>query len=195
MLFKTYGQAVLTLHERYSRLLIAVRPPGKAASPIATAMSAILAPLPPQWRQTLTFDNGTEFARHHELHALGIETFFCDTRSPWQKGGVENAIGRMRRNLPRKTDLATLTDQRFTLLVQAYNNTPRKCLGYNTPAEIFWNHVLRFKCESTFFLPAYAGRWVRGPSLGAVGITRRKEIRWRATRRAGDVRGRLGATR
>jgi IS30 family transposase len=63
---------------------------------------------------------------------------------------VENAIGRMRRNLPRKTDLATLTDQRFTLLVQAYNNTPRKCLGYNTPAEIFWNHVLRFKCESTF---------------------------------------------
>jgi len=47
----------------------------------------------------------------------------------------------MRRNLPRKTDLATLTDQRFTLLVQAYNNTPRKCLGYNTPAEIFWNHL------------------------------------------------------
>ena len=150
MLFSTYGQAVLALHERYSRLLIAVRPPGKAAAPIATAISSILAPLPPQWRQTLTFDNGTEFARHHELHALGIETFFCDTHAPWQKGGVENAIGRMRRNLPRKTDLADLTDDRFALLVQAYNNTPRKCLGYNTPAEVFWNHVLHFKCESTF---------------------------------------------
>ena len=149
MLFSTYGQAVLALHERYSRLLIAVRPPGKAAAPIATAISSILAPLPPQWRQTLTFDNGTEFARHHELHALGIETFFCDTHAPWQKGGVENAIGRMRRNLPRKTDLADLTDDRFALLVQAYNNTPRKCLGYNTPAEVFWNHVLHFKCEST----------------------------------------------
>ena len=84
MLFRTYGQAVLTLHERYSRLLIAVRPPGKAAAPIASAISTILAPLPPQWRQTPTFDNGTEFARHHELHALGIETFFCDTHAPWQ---------------------------------------------------------------------------------------------------------------
>ena len=80
---------------------------------------------------------------------LASETFFCDTHAPWQKGGVENAIGRMRRNLPRKTDLADLTDDRFALLVQAYNNTPRKCLGYNTPAEVFWNHVLHFKCEST----------------------------------------------
>jgi len=93
MLFRTYGQTVLTLHERYSRLMIAVRPSGKAASPIATAMSAILDPLPPQWRQTLTFDNGTEFARHHELHALGIETFFCDTRSPWQKGAWRTPSG------------------------------------------------------------------------------------------------------
>jgi len=96
-LFKTYGQAVLTLHERRSRLLIAIRPPGKAAEPIAKAMADILNPLPPAWRQTVTFDNGTEFARHHELHALDIQTFFCDTYSPWQKGGIENAIGRMRK--------------------------------------------------------------------------------------------------
>ena len=144
MLFKTYGQAVLTLHERHSRLLIAVRPAGKAAAPIASAMASILEPLPSQWRQSITFDNGTEFARHHQLHALGIETFFCDTHSPWQKGGVENAIGRMRRGLPRKTD------ERFTELVQAYNNTPRKCLGYQTPAETFWNRLLHLKCESTF---------------------------------------------
>ena len=150
MLFRTYGQAILTLHERYSRILIAVRPPGKAASPIASAMAAILAPLPTVWRQTIAFDNGTEFARHHELHALGIETFFCDTYSPWQKGGVENAIGRMRRSLPRKTDLVHLPEERFTQMLQAYNNTPRKCLGYQTPAETFWNKVLRFKCESTF---------------------------------------------
>ena len=148
MLFRTYGQAVLTLHERHSRMLIAVRPPGKAAAPIARAMAAILAPLPAMWRQTITFDNWTEFARHHEL-ALGIETFFCDTYSPWQKGGVENAIGRMRRSLPRKTDLVHLPEERFTQMLQAYNNTPRKCLGYQTPAETFWNKVLRFKCEST----------------------------------------------
>src|SRR5690606_35117681 len=106
--------------------------------------------LPPAWRQTVTFDNGTEFARHHELHALGLATFFCDTHAPWQKGGVENAIGRLRRTLPRKTDLAALPDDRFTALVQAYNNTPRKCLGYRTPAEVFWDHMLHFKRESTF---------------------------------------------
>ena len=155
MLFRTYGQVVLTLHERHSRLLIARRAPGKAADPIAQA--SILAPLPPQWRQSVTFDNGTEFARHHQLHALGIQTFFCDVRSPWQKGGVENAIGRMRRFLPRKTDLATLTQERFCQLVQAYNNTPRKCLGYNTPAEVFSSQVLHFKCESTF-LPSQERR-------------------------------------
>ena len=152
MLFKTYGQAVLTLHERYSRLLLAVRPPGKAAGPIARILGQLLAPLPRPWRQTVTFDNGTEFARHYHLHALGIETFFCDPHAPWQKGGVENAIGRLRRLLPRKTDLATLSDERFTALVRAYNNTPRKCLGYRTPAETFWDSVLHFKCESTFRL-------------------------------------------
>jgi IS30 family transposase len=149
MLFRKYGQAVLTMHERHSRLLIAVRPSGKSAGPIAGIMSRILAGLPQEWRQTITFDNGTEFVRHHELHALGVQTFFCDTHSPWQKGGVENAIGRMRRGLPRKTDVATVPDERFTELVQAYNNTPRKCLGYKTPAETFWDGVLRFKCEST----------------------------------------------
>ena len=87
MLFRTYGHAVLTMHERHSRILIAVRPPGKASSPIASAMSQVLGQLPPQWRRTVTFDNGTEFALHYRLHDLGIETFFCDTYSPWQKRG------------------------------------------------------------------------------------------------------------
>ena len=149
MLFKTYGQAILTLHERYSRLLIAVRPPSKAAKPIARAMCKMLAPLPEPWRQTVTFDNGTEFARHYELHKLNIQTFFCDTYSPWQKGGIENAIGRMRRDLPRKTDLVSLSNERFIELVRAYNNTPRKCLDFQTPTERFCSGVLHFKCEST----------------------------------------------
>ena len=150
MLFKTYGHAVLTMHERHSRILIAVRPPGKASRPIADAMSQMLEQFPPQWRRTVTFDNGTEFALHHQLHDLGVETFFCDVRSPWQKGGIENAIGRLRRTLPRKTDLGTMTEERLTRLIQAYNNTPRKCLDYRTPAEILQNQVLHLKCESTF---------------------------------------------
>ena len=149
MLFRTYGHAVLAMHERHSRILIAVRPPGKASGPIADAMTQLLGQFPPQWRRTVAFDNGTEFALHYRLHNLGIETFFCDVRSPWQKGGIENAIGRLRRTLPRKTDLTALADAQFTHLLQAYNNTPRKCLNYKTPAEILLNQVLRLKCEST----------------------------------------------
>jgi len=150
MLFTSRKQAVFTLHERHTRLLIAVRIPGKHSEPIAKSMQEILLPLPPAWRQTVTFDNGTEFARHYYLHKFNIQTFFCDTYSPWQKGGVENAIGRMRRYLPRKTDLATLTDDQFIELIQAYNNTPRKCLDFRTPAELFWKKLLHFKCESSF---------------------------------------------
>ena len=71
---------------------------------------------------------------------------------PGRRVEWENAIGRLRRTLPRKTDLATLSDERFTQLIQAYNNTPRKCLGYRTPAEIFLDRVLHLKCGSTRFL-------------------------------------------
>ena len=150
MLFGRHGRAVLTLHERHSRLLLATRTAGKAADPIASAMCDLLALVPQEWRQTVTFDNGTEFARHYRLHDLGLQTFFCDTHAPWQKGGVENAIGRLRRVLPRKTDLATVTKERFAHLVQVYNHTPRKCLDFQTPAEVFLNQVLHLKCESTF---------------------------------------------
>ena len=169
MQFGRTGQTVLMLHERRSRLLIAVRRPSRAAAPVAEAIAAILGPLPPEFRQTVTFDNGTEFAHHYELHAWGIETYFCDTYSPWQKGGVENAIGRMRWFLPRKTDLASLSEREFTALLRVYNNTPRKCLDYRTPVEVLREQVLHFECESTF-LPAQerrgCGSGEQGEELG-----------------------------
>jgi IS30 family transposase len=149
MLFSRYGQAILTVHERKSRLLLATRPPSKAANRVAKHLVKLFERMPPQLRRTITFDNGTEFARHRLLHRLAIDTFFCDPYAPWQKGGIENAIGRMRRFMPRKTDLATLPDKRFKALIRAYNNTPRKCLDFRTPAEAF-SEVLHFECESTF---------------------------------------------
>lgn len=148
MLFSKYGQAVLTVHERSSRLLLAVRPINKAALGVARHLVRLFRGLPAPLRRTVTFDNGTEFARHSALHRLSIATFFCDRYAPWQKGGIENAIGRMRRFLPRKTDLATLPSTRFRALIAAYNHTPRKCLDFRTPAEAF-SEVLHFECEST----------------------------------------------
>jgi IS30 family transposase len=150
MLFKIYGQAILVAHERLSRVLILARQPSKAAKPAARQLLAWLKPLPPKLRQTITFDNGTEFAQHYRLKAkLGIQTFFCDTHSPWQKGGIENAIGRMRRPLPRKTDLLTLGPKILNAFTATYNNTPRKCLDFQTPAEAFLAQLLHFECEST----------------------------------------------
>lgn len=150
MLFSRYGQAVLAVHERRSRLTMIVRQPSKAATPMADTLIALLKPLPMRLRRSLTFDNGTEFAYHYKLHQpLNITTFFCDPHAPWQKGGVENAIGRLRRDLPRKTDLDTLSSDDLLQIARRYNHIPRKCLDYQTPAEVFSN-LLHFKCESTF---------------------------------------------
>ena len=149
ILFAKYGQAILSLHERASRILLAHRPANKTAPLIADSLHSIFAALPAELRQTVTFDNGSEFAHHFRLHDLDLKTFFCDPHAPWQKGGIENAIGRMRRFLPRKTDLATIDNDKFNTLITIYNHTPRKCLDFKTPAEVFFNQLLHFKCEST----------------------------------------------
>ena len=152
MLFRRYGQAILVTHERRSRLLLARRQPSKAATPVARQLLRQFKSLPRDLRRTLTVDNGTEFAQHYQLnHKLGMATYFCDPHAPWQKGGIENAIGRMRRRLPRKTDLATISAHQLNRLVAAYNHTPRKCLGFNTPAAVFSEQlkVLHFKRECT----------------------------------------------
>lgn len=148
MIFSTPGQAILIAHERHSRLTIAMRQPSLKAEPVASALVGMLRPMPNGLRRSITFDNGTEFSRHHRIASqLGLEAYFCDPRAPWQKGGVENAIGRLRRSLPRKTNLDTLSPNDIDAIIKSYNNTPRKCLGFLTPAEIFL--PLHFKCEST----------------------------------------------
>jgi transposase, IS30 family len=147
--FAKYGQFVLTLQERTSRLLLAARPENKNADLIAKHLFDWLECVPQGLRKTLTFDNGTEFARHLKLHPLGLQTFFCDPHAPWQKGGIENAHGRLRRFLPRKTDLDQIDPDDILRILQAYNATPRKCLDFQTPAEVFLKQLVHFKCEST----------------------------------------------
>ena len=138
LLFSRYGQSVLVAQERTSRFVLLAKPPSRKAEPTATQLHTWLASLPPQLRRTLTQDNGTEFANHHKLRdALGIDTYFCNPHSPWQKGGVENANGRLRRFLPRKADLRHCSPRQIDAIARCVNNTPRKCLGFKTPAEIF----------------------------------------------------------
>lgn len=153
MLFSKYGQAILVAHERYSRMLMAFRLKNKEARTVSSQLLQLFDCLPNQLTKTIAFDNGTEFAEHYRLNDIGMKTYFCDVKSPWQKGGVENAIGRLRRQLPRKTDISEVTDKAVEELVSLYNHTPRKCLGYKTPAEVFSKKLLHFKCELTFQLP------------------------------------------
>jgi transposase, IS30 family len=138
MLFSKSGQSLLIVHERKARYTLIARPPDRKAAGTVAFLLKLLKPMPQELRKSLTIDNGTEFALHYRLtDQLGIDTFFCDTHSPWQKGGIENAIGRLRRRLPRKTDLATLSSRDIADIVNAYNHTPRKCLDFQTPAEAF----------------------------------------------------------
>lgn len=138
MAFSRNRTVLLVAQERRSRKIFLHRQPDKSAQAVLTRLKAILQPLPPPLRQTLTCDNGTEFARHHLLKArIGIQTFICHTHSPWEKGGVENAIGRLRRSFPDKTPPQALTAQTISAAAERFNNTPRKCLGFLTPQEAF----------------------------------------------------------
>ena len=150
MLFKTYGQAILVAHERVSRILILARQPTKLPNPPrdnSSPGSNLCHPscAKPSLSTTAPSSPSTTASKP----TSGFQTFFCDTHSPWQKGGIENAIGRMRRPLPRKTDLAAIRPKILNAVVAAYNNTPRKCLDFQTPAEAFLAQLLHFKCEST----------------------------------------------
>jgi IS30 family transposase len=149
MLFSRYGHNVLVLHERTSRFTAFVKTDDRKAQPTAELLAEMLSPLPKRLRRSLTFDNGTEFAEHHRLNQTpGLRTFFCDPHAPWQKGGVENAIGRMRRFLPRRTNLDTINPDQIAACAMAYNHIPRKCLDFQTPAEVL-SKVLHFKRDST----------------------------------------------
>src|SRR6201747_554386 len=138
MLFARYGQGLLVLHERQTRFSIVQQPVDRKAVLTARTIARKPGKLPQAIRKTISFDNGNEFAEHHRLHqTLGVQTFFCDPHSPWQKGGVENSIGRLRRSMPRKTDLNLISPATLDLCVQRLNDTPRKCLDFKTPAEAF----------------------------------------------------------
>ena len=127
---------VLVLKERKTRFVLAARLAGKSAAETVAVMMAVFRRLDPRLRSSVTFDNDTVFARHGLLaSACAITTWFCDAYASWQKGAVENANGRLRRDLPRDLDLDALGDAELQEIVLTHNLTPRKCLGFLTPVQ------------------------------------------------------------
>ena len=127
---------VLVLKERKTRFVLAARLAGKSAAETVAVMMAIFRRLDPRLRASITFDNDTVFAKHRLLaSACAMAIWFCDAYASWQKGAVENANGRLRRDLPRDLDLDGLTDPELQDIVLGHNLTPRKCLGFLTPLQ------------------------------------------------------------
>ena len=92
----------------------------------------------PAANTTLTYDNGSENVDHQQVNrALGTRSYFCDPYCSWQRGSVENAIGLVRRYLPKKTDFAHVSMAQLKTIETRINNRPRKCLDFRTPAEVF----------------------------------------------------------
>lgn len=138
MMFARPHLSLLVIHERMSRMTLLAPLDSKQAEPVAAAIARLIAPMPAPLRRSMAFDNGPEFYRHYRLtDRFGLQGYFCDIRAPWQKGGVENLIGRLRRYLPRKTDLATCSRRQILSLQNKLNATPRKCLDFKTPTEAF----------------------------------------------------------
>ena len=125
---------VLVLHERKSRVTLAARLAGKTAAETISVMLAVFARIEPALRKSITFDNDTAFAQHALLKTITRhDHWFCDAYASWQKGGVENANGRLRRWLPRQIDIDKISDEEIQDIVLTANLTPRKCLGFKTP--------------------------------------------------------------
>ena len=136
---RAHGPANLTsMVERQTRFTLLLPNPDRRSQALVGRIARSLQGLPPDSCRTMTFDRGSEFAACGLLaDRTATEAFFCDPHSPWQKGAVENANGRIRRFLPSERNLAELNADEFAGIVTRLNTTPRRCPGYRTPQEAF----------------------------------------------------------
>jgi IS30 family transposase len=126
---KSSPQTLVVIRERLSRKIFV-----KKVSQLKNSMNGFKELLQDNTVYSLTLDNGVENARHKELN---ITTYFCHPYSSWQKGSVENAIGRLRKFIPKKADLKHFSHDQIQSFVDTLNNTPMKVLGYKTPNQVF----------------------------------------------------------
>lgn len=139
MQFKgTREKVITTLVERKSRMVCLIKNNSKHSRGIMDKIKEKLNALPQKMCQTITFDQGTEFADFRYLERqMNCKVYYCQTHSPWQKGSNENMNGRLRWYLPRETEIALVTQESLDQLAVKMNHCPRKCLGFKTPHELF----------------------------------------------------------
>ena len=131
--------AVATLVERNTRYVrVVALPDGYKADAVRRALTADLAHLPPQLLRSLTWDRGREMAEHEQLATdLGLRVYFCNPKSPWQRGSNENTNRLLRQYLPRGADLSSLSVEHLDELAERINTRPRRVLDWDTAASRF----------------------------------------------------------
>ena len=136
---KAGGSAIGTLIERQSRFVMLLNlPEGRFAEHVRTALAAKIQDLPAQLRRSLTWDRGKEMAEHARFSIdTGVQVYFCDPHSPWQRGSNENVNGLLRQYFPKGSDLSQHTAAHLDAVAAELNGRPRHTLGWLTPSEAF----------------------------------------------------------
>ena len=128
--------SILVLHDRASRYIRVSKAKDISKNRMIPKVKKLLKNIP---QESLTLDNGIEFKGHEYF---GLDTFFCDPYSSWQKGAVEYSNRLIRRHFPKKTRLQDVSPQKLAQIVFHINNTPRKGLNYKTPQQVFFSNSL-----------------------------------------------------
>ncbi len=127
---------IATLVERHSRFTMLVKLSGKDTASVVSALSKKIRRLPSELRRSLTWDRGSEMAAHKDFTvATGVQVYFCDPRSPWQRGTNENTNRLLRQYFPKGTDLSVFSQSDLNKVALQLNQRPRKTLGFLAPAD------------------------------------------------------------
>jgi IS30 family transposase len=130
--------AIGTLVERQSRYVLLVALRGRTPGHVREALTAQILSLPEQLRRTLTWDRGKEMAEHVRFTIdTGVQIYFCDPHSPWQRGSNENTNGLLRQYFPKGSDLSRHSQADLDAVAAELNGRPRQTLGWLKPAEAF----------------------------------------------------------
>lgn len=139
---KANASAVGTLVCRRSLFAMLVKLDGSTALDALNGFTLAFSALPPEIRQTLTYDQGKEMALHKKLaENTGLKIYFCDPHSPWQRGINEHTNGLLRQYLPKGTDLSVYSQRELDAMAWELNIRPRKTLGWKSPAEVFFDNI------------------------------------------------------
>ena len=131
------GTQIATLVERQSRFVLLLRVAAADSATVVDALARRITRLPTALQQSLTWDRGKEMAQHRRFTVTtGVQVYFCDPQSPWQRGSNENTNGLLRQYFPKGADLSTVTQRQLDAVALKLNSRPRQTLDWHTPAEV-----------------------------------------------------------